>query len=682
MPLAKTISPEEALLAQLPKEVIYSITNYLSFSDYLNALTVKKKSPFARFSDDTVHALKQACYFFPHDFPQIYEQAKKTERCHLPQKNPSDAQVSGEGFDQWETLRCDYEKGDIEYYESYINQLKEKSGNGEALTQEERLYLEFFEQKLEPSRLFWAAKSGDLAFIKQKLDRAPLFWFITLKDKNGFSMLDWAKRNQHQAMLEYVLERVYTNYNYANSLGAVQPDTWSIGYGIRFLHLAIACQHQPKNVEKKSWVRDLSNPLPDELGNTLLHYAARNRDLFWLKTLLKNKTLDIEAVDAAGNTPLLTAAQLGNWQAVDCLIAAGAKTSARNTAGKKLKSFMASQPGMPQTLSALHLAAKYFSCKEFYHLTQQCQHASLHERGPGGFSLLHYAIQNPDAVRLIQFLINHNVDMQHKDAQGRSACFLAMEAGRLDLVRLMLNQGSVLFSENNKWMQELYLAVPRVHSLFVSKLSAEKNGAFNELCTATDINGHTPLQRAVLYGRPETVAALLALKNTDNKNLLHLAARSQFADIEYLWPYCGADKESVDTEANTPLHLAVMNGHTALVFRLLKEGVRWDVKNQQNKTAMALAKNCPDAAIRGVFKLQRMIRDESFSHGLFGRKYSSREKLDAKVLEQVILHGADPDNISPEQRKRLEGLGGSIRKLISLFEPGRAESSSSHTNTH
>lgn len=71
---------------------------------------------------------------------------------------------------------------------------------------------------------------------------------------------------------------------------------------------------------------------------TLLHSAVRNQNLDFAKRLLSVSTIDVNACDQYGNTPLHYAVQLGNFKMVEALMTRGPWTSIRNKQGMTPKS--------------------------------------------------------------------------------------------------------------------------------------------------------------------------------------------------------------------------------------------------------------------------------------------------------------------------------------------------------
>jgi ankyrin repeat protein len=78
-------------------------------------------------------------------------------------------------------------------------------------------------------------------------------------------------------------------------------------------------------------LEDMAVDLPDCWNSTALHYSARNTNTFILRHLI-HMNANINAVNIFGNTPLHNAARNRRMDAVEILLAAGARTDIRNKA--------------------------------------------------------------------------------------------------------------------------------------------------------------------------------------------------------------------------------------------------------------------------------------------------------------------------------------------------------------
>ena len=137
-----------------------------------------------------------------------------------------------------------------------------------------------------------------------------------------------------------------------------------------------------------------------------------------------------------------------------------------------------------------------------------------------------------------------------------AALMQAVLNGNLQVISELLRQG--------KWDAGHFLAFIRL---------MRDHGV--HLLEATNLDGHTVLHLAALYGYTEVVQEILGsgvpAQPTDFAiTPLHCGVCSGSREMVSLLLQAGADPNAVDLDGNTPLHWAVSNGHTDIVQLLLQ----------------------------------------------------------------------------------------------------------------
>lgn len=196
--------------------------------------------------------------------------------------------------------------------------------------------------------------------------------------------------------------------------------------------------------------------LPDDAGNTPLHFAALTREPGVVQSLL-DAGARLDAINREGMTPLAVAAEAGNWSVVEFLIKRGAKADVENATPallfaaavdgddpKGVKLLLKAKarinaPG-PQRRTALMVAALTDNAEIAEAL--MAAGAEIDARDESGHSALLEAAR-AGANRVLRRLVFHKPDAQVLAAAGRGALHLAACSATADSesVRLLLALG-------------------------------------------------------------------------------------------------------------------------------------------------------------------------------------------------------------------------------------------------
>ncbi len=391
--------------------------------------------------------------------------------------------------------------------------------------------------------------------------------------------------------------------------------------------------------------------LPDRIGLTPLHYAARYGDLKTIRTLVK-KGVNLEAQDNHGCTPLANAVSSKQAEAARLLLAAGADP---NTVCKDRRVLTEAvwglgKPGLEMLLSAgadinavnynddkLWKDMVFRADKDtekvpgrttlFYVLDHPDLTAFLLDRGAdpnaetaSGVRPIH-VVNNAESARL---LIEHGAVVNVAEAHGDTPLHLVQDP---DTARVLIAGGADLEAKNHKKLTPL---LANSHEQVVAVLLAA--GADP---TAMDSGGRTALQRASriemadvllkggvdVNGLGKTGSSALyyavGLKNLELVNLLlangadcnlatglgrpplHYAAELGLAEFTRALLQGGADPDlQLRDDASTPLHFAARKGHVEVVRVLLEYGARRDLVDRKGETPAEVAAGLENAQVR------------------------------------------------------------------------------------
>jgi ankyrin repeat protein len=235
---------------------------------------------------------------------------------------------------------------------------------------------------------------------------------------------------------------------------------------------------------------------------------------------------------------------------------------------------------------------------------------------------LHIAVYREN-YEIINILINHGIDINAKDNEGKTALHVASEYGLNECIKILLDQGASMNEKDNQGQTPLHLASE--NGFYESVAILISNGAN---INAQNNQGETPLHIVSANSFNNCLNELLDsgadinIKNNRGQTPVHLAInartytkeryRYQFkvehrdykdADIclKTLFKYFllrNADVNIIDNNGNTPLHLVAETGRYRLLIDLLNLGADWTLRNHAGYTAYDLENNQGKALIK------------------------------------------------------------------------------------
>lgn len=277
--------------------------------------------------------------------------------------------------------------------------------------------------------------------------------------------------------------------------------------------------------------------------------AAANRDLKKVRIMLASG-VDIDSVDANGDTALLAAAYQGFYDLVELLIQRGADM--------EKASFYGNTP---------LLRAAYGGRVDIVRLLlENNANASVRNRY-GNTALLEGCLGG--VVEIVEALLAHGASIEERDLNGNTGLIVAVSASNNDIARLLISRGADVNNVNK--------------------------------------SGDTPLIVAARSGAKDMVESLCrAGANTEAKDrsgntALSVSARFGFTDLTKTLIDFGADPNTRNGKGHTPLMRTVSKGYPDLVKLLLERGGQIDLKDRAHGYT-ALMKVCfkGDRAMAGL----------------------------------------------------------------------------------
>ena len=348
---------------------------------------------------------------------------------------------------------------------------------------------------------------------------------INARDKNGDSPLHIAVRNNDRSSGEILL---------AHGADVFYPNV----SGESALKAALV-----RMGGRQDWVLNSNVILStDGAGNTPLHLAAEWQ-LSPIISLINEKGGDLNAKNANGETPLFNAVKADSAETIRTLLAEISERKADINA----RDFLGN--------TALHACIRWSAPLAAETLinydTRSNAKKLINARNLAGKTVLHEAARTGNNKFLIMFLASE-ADINAPDETGKTALTDAIRAGMIDSVTLLLEKGASPVMQDmygrNAYHEAVEYSVPEVIILI------QKAGG-NAM--ARDSYGRTPLSLAFKKSS-ETVLSVI-----------------------------GNDTNMVDSDGNTPLHIAIEEHCSPNTLRALI-AAKFPINNRNRTGSTAL----------------------------------------------------------------------------------------------
>lgn len=344
----------------------------------------------------------------------------------------------------------------------------------------------------------------------------------------------------------------------------------------------------------------------DLAGRTPLMAAAEMGHLEAVQLLQsKQEKLDGDAVLSAATTDaLLLAARNGHLDIVDALVSHSissrsdggevrAAVSPSSLVQELAPAFVcAAGRGHTQVVEFLVQAAVVV-VDESEMVRQAC--ALVNAADASGCTALRVAAGNAH-LETVRALLELGADMETSTSDGWTPLLSAAKNGHHDIVELLVVNGAQVDATNKGGGSAMYVAAFEGHLRCVRAL-VEMGGARIDLATA---DGWTPLMGAAKMNKAAVIDYLLSIddhttsavvdaRKHDGGTALFIAALQGSLEALVALVEAGADLEAADDERWTPLMCAAENGHIECVHILVAHAANLDARSNEQDTALILA---------------------------------------------------------------------------------------------
>ncbi len=368
----------------------------------------------------------------------------------------------------------------------------------------------------------------------------------------------------------------------------------------------------------------------DGTGNTPLHYAAEWK-LDNACSVLLEKGANANARNANGETPLFNAVKANTTTTIDLLVKHGAD--------KEIRDFLGNTP--------LHACVRWDAKNSAMKLIQL--KSDLNALNLAGKTPLSQAARS-SRIAMVNLLLENGANIDAYDATGRTILMDAIQSGNASIVSLLLRKGaSPLIQE--MYGRNAYHEAAESGNLELIKLIQEAGG--NPL--SRDTYGTTPF--SLVLGQNETVIKTVLgtnqrLIDSDGNTPLHIALDKK-ADTAVLslllsmnYPVNTRNREGI-----TPLVIAAKNGMKEQVQLLIERGADIYLSDNSGESAVSYALTKQTDLLDSIVKYAGTkvdIAGEGILH------YAAR-LADISVLQKILGMGLDRQlrNISGETPREI-----------------------------
>ncbi|XP_076027422.1 transient receptor potential cation channel subfamily A member 1b [Genypterus blacodes] len=476
--------------------------------------------------------------------------------------------------------------------------------------------------------IFELAERGELTLLENLVRKSPEV--LSEKDECGASPLHRAAAGGHVTLIQFITSVIDSqDVNSCDGQGNVP------------LHSAV----EKNKVESCRALLDLGAN-PNVLNSALLsplHLAVSLRHNSLVELLVLYNSTDSNLQGDLGNTPVMLACSINNFEALTILVKHGAKLCTQN----KLGHFAVHTAAFAGAKKAMEVILKTgeemgYPSKDHINYLDKSKSSALHLAVRGG---------NIDTIRLC---ISAGAKINQQQVDKSTALHFACTQGAIEAVKLMLSAYGQVEEIINLTDGACQTPLHRA-TIFDHTELAEYLISLGANINSIDCKGNTPLLLATTCGAWRTVALLLSkganvnIKDKHGCNFVHLTLLQPKGQRNL--PEEVLQNNSVkallsceDNEGCTPLHYACRLGIHECVKNMLglSGQVALEQKSKDKKSALHFAaqygriNTC--RRLLETFKDSRLL-NEGDDQGLTPLHLASRGGH-AKVVELLLRNGA------------------------------------------
>ena len=341
-------------------------------------------------------------------------------------------------------------------------------------------------------------------------------------------------------------------------------------------------------------------------GLNCLHLACKDGALSIVKYFLENNLCNKEEESDEGQPPITIAVSFNNFLVLEYL-----------------HKVQHCNPLIPDSEGPIPpIYAANFNCTAClqYYIANNLVPIDYICKSANGFTLLHFALRNPENTSCINFLIQKGANLNIQDDDGNTPLHIAVSSSTNDNIlpiQLLVEAGANLEIQNNDLYTPLQFAFTKNKSKafgFLIGVGANLNAKFQD--------GSTILSIECRQGELDVVKLLCECDGIDVDSgpngcspLILACDRGDVLMVQYLCEHTNCNKYHKTPDGTTALFQAVRRGHFPILFYLLQ--IQHMDKNEINSKGQTLLH------VAAIFKsleiVQYLVEQEHFDINLLDK---------------------------------------------------------------
>ena len=322
-------------------------------------------------------------------------------------------------------------------------------------------------------------------------------------------------------------------------------------------------------------------------GMTALHVASSKGYLGFVKHLIE-QGCPVNAKNVANSTALHEAVRKGNTSCVSVLLSNGADSTITDSFGN----------------TPLHIVMPKSSRLEIFNLLLS-KGTNPNIKDSYGETPLHIATRLKYNLDIIKLLVTKGANIDEKNKRGETALLIAVQAEQNELVQYLASLGANIHSANSEGETPFTISFSKNFITFTSLLNATN-------IYSKDRSGETVLHIAVKY-------------NTKKEIVQYILEKSSLIN-------------TVNTEGDTPLHIAVNFDNEVLGGILIEKNANIFILNDKGFSPLSLAIEL--GGKRGTWFFNKKTLTAKDENGNTSVHIASQKGY-ANVIKDMVNNGSD-----------------------------------------
>ena len=453
--------------------------------------------------------------------------------------------------------------------------------------------------------------------------------------------------------------------------------------------LMIACQKYYVEAIDVLLNAGADSNITDTKGFTWIHHAAGGICSKETLQAIIDHGVDINAIDEDGRTVLMISCQMGNVEAINVLLNAGADSNITDTNSGTWIHYAVDGGCSKETLqiiieyganvnaldknnsTALMLACQKGNVEAIKVLLNAGAGSNITDTN--GHTWIHYAVASDCSKETLQIIIEYGGDVNALDKNNSTALMLACQKRNVEALNVLLSAGAdsnIADTNGDTWIHyavaggcsKKTLQTIINHGADVNAIKKDNVMAGMIACQQEDIesiNVHLKAgsdpdiagAKGVTWIKP---CADVNVRNKVSETALMIACQRNNADAINVLLHAGADITIIDNRGLMCIHHAVVAGCSKEILQtIIDHGADVNAADKNNISPLILA--CHDGNVDAIDVLVNAGADHNIqgTQGLSLIHLAVYEGWSKEIFQAIIDHGSDINTIDKDGRTAL-----------------------------